>query len=49
MDHDLILVYCRLFGNSTDAEDGALRRVDDRREGVDLQRTEVGNGEGGAL
>src|SRR5262249_36521026 len=43
--HDLIADDCRLALDPTDAEDAALAVVKDRREGVDAERAEVGDGE----
>ena len=43
--YDAILDDGGFLHDPPDAEDGALRQVDDRREGVDGEHSEVGDGE----
>src|SRR6185312_13007316 len=44
-DGELPLVHGRLFGDASDRQDARLRRVDYRRELVDVEHAEIGDGE----
>src|SRR5207244_10838383 len=48
-DADLVSNDGRLGFDAADTEAGALRQVEERREGVDAEHAQVGEGEGAAL